>query len=670
MAITDLFNPLAPLNLAKQNMASVPTAQTTTAPAPAPVNQSKGTYIPPAPVVSTSKLATDNVTKQMNTVNQASNTLQQAQANPVAPAPVTPPPGTVQVFNAYGTSNLVPKSDLAYWQSQGWNTTQATATPSVNAQGQTAAQMTAQANAPVPTSPAPTAGAATGTTSGTGTTGTTDQNLADQQAKQGALSAEQQQGYQDFHDALDQMRNGSFPLTPDQQAQIDSIRQSYQNLISQQVSANANYTGAITQAGIASGRNRYAPELEIGNIHQAVTKGLQEISTINGQMVSAISQAKQAFEDRNYKLLDAAYTALNKNIEDRQKVLDSMWKETQDSIQNAQRNQELAETAKRDAQAAAHEQAMEKISSDQLTLSQKKEAFDEVMSDKNYTLEQKKQAEKEWKDQQDVAIEKGRLNLERQKAAADAAGVPVGSIANFGDKSNLPGVQKLDNGGLYFDPAQFGSDAAGKKKAAAAQAIASQYGIKTLNAKDADAAKQTDSSISKLQQMKNVWDATAQSGLWNNHFWSTLGNEIAQTPVGQQIWGYGTMKASLQGLIVSLENTGGIPRVQAETYNNLIKTLPDPGAFNLRTKATGDAAFDNLIQELSTNLNSKLGSKNYESLTQFVSQNPKLPTLTKLLPGFTPDIHSQLTPTMQAVDFVKAKMPGVSDDDVLQFLTQ
>ena len=68
------------------------------------------------------------------------------------------------------------------------------------------------------------------------------------------------QAFFEFKSATDQLRNGTFPLTPDQQIQLKGMQDSFDRLRKQQELANKNYVAGITQAGIVTGK-------QIGRAH-------------------------------------------------------------------------------------------------------------------------------------------------------------------------------------------------------------------------------------------------------------------------------------------------------------------------------------------------------------------------------------------------------------------
>lgn len=124
-----------------------------------------------------------------------------------------------------------------------------------------------------------------------------------------------------YQGQLTQLQNGTFPLTPAQQSQIDAMQQQFDQLVAQQKIANDNYIGVVTRSGIASGRSRYAPEIESGNIMGATNAGIAKIQQIETSAANSIAQMKQAFLDNDFKLIDAAYKAANDALSQKENVI-------------------------------------------------------------------------------------------------------------------------------------------------------------------------------------------------------------------------------------------------------------------------------------------------------------------------------------------------------------
>lgn len=132
---------------------------------------------------------------------------------------------------------------------------------------------------------------------------------SDLEKKVSDINAQQDEAYNTFQTQLKQLQQGTFPLTPDQQAMVNATQQQFEQLRNEQKQFNKNYEGGVTLAGIAAGRNRYAPEIELGNIQAAMSAGLQAIAKIDTQATMAISQLRQGFQQQDYEMINAAYSA-------------------------------------------------------------------------------------------------------------------------------------------------------------------------------------------------------------------------------------------------------------------------------------------------------------------------------------------------------------------------
>ena len=141
---------------------------------------------------------------------------------------------------------------------------------------------------------------------------------------------------EDLKTKLGQLANGTFPLTDSEQAQIKSINDKFDQIKDDQITANKNYEGATTIAGIASGRNRYTPEIEAGNLASAVNVGIRKIADIESQRVDAVNKLKQAIEDNDYKLITATYDAVNKLADAKGTALNDIYTATDNAATKAE----------------------------------------------------------------------------------------------------------------------------------------------------------------------------------------------------------------------------------------------------------------------------------------------------------------------------------------------
>jgi hypothetical protein len=166
----------------------------------------------------------------------------------------------------------------------------------------------------------------------TPTADNTAQTAAYVQQKQAELDAQAQQNYNDYSNQLQQIANGSFPLTASQQSQVNALQQQFAQLLQQQQVANANYTGAVTTLGIRSGTSRYAPQIAQGDIQASINYGLSQVAKINTQASQALSALQQGFADNDFKLINAQYAALQDLMKEKDNSLQEMQQSIKDQL--------------------------------------------------------------------------------------------------------------------------------------------------------------------------------------------------------------------------------------------------------------------------------------------------------------------------------------------------
>lgn len=172
-----------------------------------------------------------------------------------------------------------------------------------------------------------------------------DDRIAYGESQRAQLDKDAEDAAQEHVQQIQQLQNGTFPLSPEEQAQVTALQQQFENLKQLQLTANKNYEGAITTLGIRSGRSRYAPEIESGNIQQAISDGLIKVGNIEAQASKAVSDLKQAIQDKNYKAIDALYTATNDYLSKRKSTIDDIFQTVKDEADRIA----AKEKAKKDA---------------------------------------------------------------------------------------------------------------------------------------------------------------------------------------------------------------------------------------------------------------------------------------------------------------------------------
>jgi len=219
------------------------------------------------------------------------------------------------------------------------------------------------------------------------------------------LNAQSQESYQAAQDAASKIyaySQGTVPLTPMEQAQVDNLKQSFNTLIEQQQRANAVQQGLATETAARRGQE-YTPEISGGIIGNVVNTGIQKLGALNSQMTDALTKMEQGFisndiaavRDANTTYQTAANARLtflqeqNKQITDQaaslrdftQKVAQDNitnnlnqenfdLKKTQDAIDNAFKQGQITETQRHDMADEANTRATEQIAAAHLSLDQ------------------------------------------------------------------------------------------------------------------------------------------------------------------------------------------------------------------------------------------------------------------------------------------------------------
>jgi hypothetical protein len=86
-------------------------------------------------------------------------------------------------------------------------------------------------------------------------------------------------------------------------SQVQSVIDQYASLSRRQEVANASYEGGVSTAGLSSGRNRYAPEIQAGVQSAAVASGIQALSDLQVKKQSLINEIEQARDTQKFKVL-------------------------------------------------------------------------------------------------------------------------------------------------------------------------------------------------------------------------------------------------------------------------------------------------------------------------------------------------------------------------------
>jgi hypothetical protein len=164
-------------------------------------------------------------------------------------------------------------------------------------------------------------------------TGTSTQSAADRnRADLAKANADFETQAKLVTDTITNIQSGAIPLTPAEQAQVDGLKQQFQQLINEQTLQNKGSEGLGQIRGYQTGAGEYDPTFQVKTIGSIITAGQNKIADLNTKMASAVATLTQSFKDNNIKAIKDAWDiykeaskkktdALNKTIEDTQTAI-------------------------------------------------------------------------------------------------------------------------------------------------------------------------------------------------------------------------------------------------------------------------------------------------------------------------------------------------------------
>jgi len=142
--------------------------------------------------------------------------------------------------------------------------------------------------------------------------------------------------------SLNQLANGTFPLSANEQAQVDGIKAQFAALITAQQTANANFTGGTTVAENIYGMGNSLTGL--GEIKGTIDAGIAKIADLNSKMGAAIASMEDGFRTNDIAAIKAAYDVYSTSVKDRQTELDTAQAAISKALVDAQTAQRENET--------------------------------------------------------------------------------------------------------------------------------------------------------------------------------------------------------------------------------------------------------------------------------------------------------------------------------------
>lgn len=202
-----------------------------------------------------------------------------------------------------------------------------------------------------------------------------------------AATSQLQQDTATYNAKLAQLANGTYPLTPDQQAALDALKKQWDSTIEAQTKANQTYSNAAGMMAARSGRGEYNPINVAGSVQQAIDIGINRIAQFQAAQTEALANMRQGFMDSNFKNVTTAYNALVNNDKN---ILDAL-----------NHIQDVAIAAQKDLRDFTYKQQQDKITndlnSDKFTYQQKQDMIDNELkkADLSETVRHNLQLEKE-----------------------------------------------------------------------------------------------------------------------------------------------------------------------------------------------------------------------------------------------------------------------------------
>ncbi len=170
------------------------------------------------------------------------------------------------------------------------------------------------------------------TTVTTPTTPTKSQDEIDAEA----LSTQRLAEAQAVHDQILGIQNGTIPLSAGDQAQIDGLKQQFQQMIDQQNLTNTGASGFANVRGFQTGAAEYDANFAVKTIGSIVTAGANKIADLNIKMASAVATLTQALKDNKIEGIKSAYNVLETARKDRQATIEKTIEATQKIIKEQQ----------------------------------------------------------------------------------------------------------------------------------------------------------------------------------------------------------------------------------------------------------------------------------------------------------------------------------------------
>lgn len=169
----------------------------------------------------------------------------------------------------------------------------------------------------------------TSTTSPGGSTGNANEDALNKSYADQAAAAKT------FADAVTNITNGTTPLNPGEQAQVDGLKAQFQQLIDQQNLTNTGATGTAQVRGYQGGAAEYDPTFQAKTIGSVMSAGATKIANLQTQEASAVASLTQSLQNNDIANLKTAWDVLTSAQKATQEGLKNAIADTQSAINDA-----------------------------------------------------------------------------------------------------------------------------------------------------------------------------------------------------------------------------------------------------------------------------------------------------------------------------------------------
>lgn len=144
----------------------------------------------------------------------------------------------------------------------------------------------------------------------------TDSLLQGEASAQSGVQDAQTQAYNDLISQTNQIRNGTFPLSPTDSAMLAATQQSFTQQITAQQQANQADQGAVQESNFRNG-GEYTPSIAAGTLQNAISNGIAKVTNLDQQAALTMAKLQEGFDAQDYQKINDHYDQLDKLLTDK-----------------------------------------------------------------------------------------------------------------------------------------------------------------------------------------------------------------------------------------------------------------------------------------------------------------------------------------------------------------